>query len=80
MLQPVLQHVPLNQVAVHCHDTYGQALANILIALQVWATALLSCAFLQPVPRSLIPLSVGDDKTWGWHAKGGLLRVISTVL
>lgn len=26
--------VPVSQLAVHCHDTYGQALANILIALQ----------------------------------------------
>lgn len=24
-----------NNLAIHCHDTYGQALANILIALQV---------------------------------------------
>jgi hydroxymethylglutaryl-CoA lyase len=27
-------HIPLNQLAVHFHDTYGQALSNILIALQ----------------------------------------------
>tara|TARA_R110002110_G_scaffold303525_2_gene517646 strand:+ start:13701 stop:14606 length:906 start_codon:yes stop_codon:yes gene_type:complete len=27
------QHSP-EQLAVHCHDTYGQALANILVALQ----------------------------------------------
>jgi len=26
--------VDLNKIAVHCHDTYGQALANILVALQ----------------------------------------------
>lgn len=26
--------IPVTQLAVHCHDTYGQALANIVIALQ----------------------------------------------
>lgn len=31
----VTKHVPIEKVAVHCHDTYGQALANILAALQV---------------------------------------------
>lgn len=27
--------IDTNNLAIHCHDTYGQALANILIALQV---------------------------------------------
>jgi len=31
----VSQHVPLSCLAVHCHDTYGQAIANIFAALQV---------------------------------------------
>lgn len=35
MLDAVLQHIPVEQVAVHFHDTYGQALANILVALQM---------------------------------------------
>lgn len=35
MLDVVLADVPVGQVAVHCHDTYGQALANILMALQM---------------------------------------------
>lgn len=35
MLSDVLTEVPVNTLAVHCHDTYGQALPNILIALQV---------------------------------------------
>ncbi len=35
MLEAVLQHVPIAKVAVHFHDTYGQALANILVALQL---------------------------------------------
>ncbi len=35
MLNAVKKEVPVEVLAVHCHDTYGQALANILIALQV---------------------------------------------
>jgi len=35
MLEEVGKVVPLSKVAVHCHDTYGQALANILTALQM---------------------------------------------
>ncbi|XP_051772857.1 3-hydroxy-3-methylglutaryl-CoA lyase, cytoplasmic isoform X2 [Ctenopharyngodon idella] len=34
MLRDVLTEVPVGALAVHCHDTYGQALPNILIALQ----------------------------------------------
>ncbi|XP_013872957.1 3-hydroxy-3-methylglutaryl-CoA lyase, cytoplasmic [Austrofundulus limnaeus] len=34
MLQTVMKDVPVNALAVHCHDTYGQALPNILTALQ----------------------------------------------
>ncbi|XP_026582337.1 3-hydroxymethyl-3-methylglutaryl-CoA lyase, cytoplasmic [Pseudonaja textilis] len=34
-LESVMMEVPLSAVAVHCHDTYGQALANILTALQM---------------------------------------------
>ncbi|XP_051772858.1 3-hydroxy-3-methylglutaryl-CoA lyase, cytoplasmic isoform X3 [Ctenopharyngodon idella] len=35
MLRDVLTEVPVGALAVHCHDTYGQALPNILIALQI---------------------------------------------
>ncbi|KFQ44070.1 hypothetical protein N333_08601, partial [Nestor notabilis] len=35
MLTAVMKEVPVGALAVHCHDTYGQALANILIALQM---------------------------------------------
>ena len=35
MLEAVLELVPVSDVAVHCHDTYGQALANILTAVEV---------------------------------------------
>jgi hydroxymethylglutaryl-CoA lyase len=34
MLNAVLNDIPSDKLAVHFHDTYGQALANILIALQ----------------------------------------------
>ncbi|XP_018602443.1 hydroxymethylglutaryl-CoA lyase, mitochondrial isoform X1 [Scleropages formosus] len=35
MLDAVSKEVPVDRLAVHCHDTYGQALANILVALQM---------------------------------------------
>lgn len=34
MLQAVSQHIPKQQLAVHFHDTYGQALANIYVSLE----------------------------------------------
>ncbi|KAJ2129489.1 hypothetical protein GGH17_004082 [Coemansia sp. RSA 788] len=33
MIDAVAKVVPANQLAIHCHDTYGQALANIYAAL-----------------------------------------------
>ncbi|MBX3487607.1 MAG: hydroxymethylglutaryl-CoA lyase [Candidatus Paracaedibacteraceae bacterium] len=33
MIQAVSQQVPLSNLAIHCHDTYGTALANIETAL-----------------------------------------------
>lgn len=35
LLDKVLQKVPLEKIAVHFHDTYGQALANIYVALSL---------------------------------------------
>uniref|UniRef100_A0A3Q2GVE6 hydroxymethylglutaryl-CoA lyase n=1 Tax=Equus caballus TaxID=9796 RepID=A0A3Q2GVE6_HORSE len=35
MLESVMKEIPSSALAVHCHDTYGQALANILTALQM---------------------------------------------
>ncbi|MDX2321558.1 MAG: hydroxymethylglutaryl-CoA lyase [Moritella sp.] len=35
MINAVTQYVPIEQLAVHFHDTYGQALANIYAALQL---------------------------------------------
>ena len=33
MLDEVEKEVPLDKLAIHCHDTYGQALANIYAAV-----------------------------------------------
>lgn len=35
MLTAVRKVVPIERLALHCHDTYGQALANIYCALEV---------------------------------------------
>jgi isopropylmalate/homocitrate/citramalate synthase len=35
MIEAVAKHVPMQQLAVHFHDTYGQALANILTTLEM---------------------------------------------
>ena len=34
LLETLLTQMQAEQLAVHCHDTYGQALSNILVALQ----------------------------------------------
>ncbi|CAN6344331.1 unnamed protein product [Urochloa humidicola] len=35
MLEAAMSFVPVDKIAVHFHDTYGQALANILVSLQM---------------------------------------------
>ncbi|XP_078398059.1 hydroxymethylglutaryl-CoA lyase, mitochondrial-like [Cetorhinus maximus] len=35
MLEAVMKEIPKSALAVHCHDTYGQALANVFVALQM---------------------------------------------
>lgn len=34
LLSEVLKAVPASRLAVHCHDTYGQALTNVLVAIE----------------------------------------------
>jgi hydroxymethylglutaryl-CoA lyase len=34
LLECLLTEIPAAKLALHCHDTYGQALANILVGLQ----------------------------------------------
>ena len=40
MLLTVARHVPIGRLALHFHDTYGQALANILACLELGITTL----------------------------------------
>lgn len=47
LLDAVLQEIPSNKLAIHCHDTYGQALANILVAIQVNAFQLMDALKLK---------------------------------
>ena len=35
LLEYLLPHIPATHLALHCHDTYGQALANIYAGLQM---------------------------------------------
>ena len=35
MLKEVMSVLPADQLAVHFHDTYGQALSNVLVAIEV---------------------------------------------
>jgi hydroxymethylglutaryl-CoA lyase len=40
MIGAVAEHVPVPQLAAHFHDTYGQALANLLAALEMGVAAI----------------------------------------
>lgn len=46
MLECVMKEIPPAALAVHCHDTYGQALANILTALQVFHVLRVVCILI----------------------------------
>ncbi|XP_043535274.1 3-hydroxy-3-methylglutaryl-CoA lyase, cytoplasmic isoform X2 [Chiloscyllium plagiosum] len=35
MLEAVMKEIPKSALAIHCHDTYGQAVANVFVALQM---------------------------------------------
>lgn len=35
MLEAAMSLIPIDKLAVHFHDTYGQSISNILVALQV---------------------------------------------
>lgn len=39
LIDAVTKHVPVNKIAAHFHDTYGQALANIYAILELGVTA-----------------------------------------
>ncbi len=40
MLNTVINNIPVEKIAVHFHDTYGQALANILTAIEMEITTI----------------------------------------
>jgi hydroxymethylglutaryl-CoA lyase len=40
MLSMCAEHVPMEQLALHFHDTYGQALANIMACLELGASVI----------------------------------------
>ena len=40
MLNTVMVNIPVEKIAVHFHDTYGQALANILTAIEMGITTI----------------------------------------
>ena len=40
MIASVAKKVPVEQLAIHCHDTYGQAIANIVAAMQCGVTTI----------------------------------------
>lgn len=44
MLQLLLKHLPADRLAVHFHDTFGQSLANIFVALDLGITVVDSAA------------------------------------
>lgn len=35
MLKEIVPHIPATELAVHFHNTYGQALSNLLVALEM---------------------------------------------
>jgi hydroxymethylglutaryl-CoA lyase len=64
LIEAVAQNVPLDKLAVHMHDTCGQALTNIYASLEkgvgvveaqllVWAVAL-----MRPVHLAMLPLKI----------------------
>ena len=44
MLEAVAGRVPMDRLALHFHDTYGQALANILACLEAGVSVVDSAA------------------------------------
>lgn len=58
MLKTVMDVVPVDKLAVHFHDTYGQALSNILVSLQVnyakLFQTLVSTFSSSPIPRLFV--------------------------
>jgi len=64
-IEAALKHYDLKDISGHFHDTYGQALANTLIALQmgVWQFDT-SIAGLGGCPTPRAPPAMWRRKTW----------------
>lgn len=61
MLTAVMKEVPVGALAVHCHDTYGQALANILVALQVSSSPCSIVSSLRVLPCLLLSQRIQEQ-------------------
>ena len=74
LLQEVRRVVPVEQLALHCHDTYGQALANIYRGMQLGVTVFdSSVAGLgkkQKTPRATEGRRGGGGSDADWHGTG----------
>lgn len=63
VLEAVANKIPLEAIGVHFHDTYGQALSNILIALQLGITKIdSSVAGLGGCPYAPVPPGMWRQK------------------
>lgn len=59
MLQEVKRVIPVEKLACHFHDTYGQALSNILVGLQVLTSLIVGLLFLVcAVQCLLLPFAI----------------------
>ena len=89
MLEAVAKHVPLDKVAGHYHDTFGQALANIYASLEtgvegVFAVGDVRCGSVKRVGAAigegaavvaqLHTFLAGRDPTATGATPGGFLR------
>ena len=73
LLDPLLTHIAADKLAVHCHDTYGQALANICTALEYGiATVDASVAGLGGCPYALNATGnvASEDVVYMLHGMG----------
>lgn len=65
LLDELTRHVPVARLAVHFHDTYGQALSNTLAALRRgsrWWTRRPAGSAAVPTPRA--PPAISPPRTW----------------
>ena len=60
MLEAVQNYVPASQLAGHCHDTYGQALANVMVMLQAGVSSFDSSLSTKPSARPLTRHPIND--------------------